>query len=65
MQSAIGTHMTAEAAAHLALYSTFTFPQGQNHHVKSMGKHRILKEINTFIAVAEAVTSDPSRVLPF
>lgn len=57
--------MAADVAAHLILCSTFSFPQGQSHHLKSMEKHRILKEVNTFIAVAETVTSENILVFIF
>lgn len=57
--------MAADVAAHLTLCSTFSFPQGQSHHLKSMEKHRILKEVNTFIAVTEIVTSENILVFIF
>lgn len=58
-------HTTADVAAHLALCSTFSFPQGQSHHLKSMEQHRILKEVNTFIAVTETVTSENILIFIF
>lgn len=43
--------MKADSAACPALRSTSSFPQGLSHHVKLMGKHRMAKEVHTFIAV--------------
>lgn len=57
--------MTADVAAHLTLCSSFSFPQGQSHHLKSMEKHRILKEVNTFNAVTENITSENILIFIF
>lgn len=32
-------------------HSTSSFPQGLSYHLKSMGKHRMVKEVHTFIAI--------------
>lgn len=57
--------MTADVTAHLTLCSTFSFPQGQSPHLKSMEKHRILKEVNSFIAVTKIVTSENILIFIF